>query len=213
MSEDGPLDGLFSALRRLDFDFRSQHVPWALVGGIAIALRVLPRTTEDVDVILAVSGDEETQRIAGFLISRGWRPEREFNNQHGQIASMRMRGPGRSDIILDLLVAATGIEAEVAASAEPVVVVQEIEMPVATVASLLALKILAGRDKDRQDIEALVEAATPRDIRDARRLLELIERRGFDRDKDLLDALDQLLVGAGRPVVPSSQPMETDHEA
>lgn len=198
MSEDGPLDGLFSALRRLDFDLRSQQVPWALVGGIAIALRVLPRTTEDVDVILAVSGDEETQRVAGFLISRGWRPEREFNNQHGQIASMRMRGPGRSDIILDLLVAATGIEAEVAASAEPLVVGHEIEMQVATVASLLALKILAGRDKDQQDIEALVEAASGPDIRGAQRLLELIERRGFDRDKDLLQELDRFLLQRGK---------------
>ncbi len=96
---------------------------------------------------------------------------------------MRLRGPGRADLILDLLIGATGIEEEVAATAERLAI-GDLELPVASLESLIALKILAGRAKDQQDIGALLAAAEDGDLERARALIDLIVRRGYDRGKD-----------------------------
>ncbi len=202
MTTESSIEGFLPALRQLDSDLRSKGIGWALVGGIAVTLRVSPRATEDVDVVLAVGSDWEAQKVIGFLFSRGWHYVKEHQDHQEQIASTRIRGPGRGEVIVDLLVAVSGIETEVVASAEPILVAGEFEMPVASLPALIALKVLAGRDKDRQDIEALLDAAGSADIHLARRFLELIERRGFDRDKDLLFELDQLLLRLGKSVLP-----------
>ena len=73
-------------------------------------------------------------------------------------------------------------------------------IPVATVAHLLAMKVLAlrkerpqERPQDFADIRELLKVATDQDVARARSALNLISRRGFDRGKDLLaDLEDQL---------------------
>lgn len=185
-------------LRRLGADLQSQGIGWALVGGVAIALRVLPRTTEDVDVMLAVTDEHQAEKAIGFLLSRGWRFERELNDKKGRISSIRLRGPGRGDLIVDCLIELCGIETEVVTSSELMVVSAGLEMPVANLAALIALKVLAGRPKDQQDIEALLSYAKAEEIQLARHYLGLIERRGFDRDKDLMSDLDGYLAQADK---------------
>lgn len=191
MSES--LAGLEFALRRLAADLETHRVPWALVGGLAITLRASPRTTADIDVMVPLEGDAQAESLLGFLISRGWRVEREFHDREHRIASVRLRGPGAASETVDLLFHVAGIEAEVAAGADPMAILDRIEAPVASRAALIALKVLAGRDKDREDLAALLELAEAAEIREARRLLDLVERRGFDRDKDLQATLDRLL--------------------
>ena len=61
---------LQSALIRLAADLRALGVNWALVGGWAVSARAQPRTTEDLDIVVTVSGDREAERIAFSLRSR-----------------------------------------------------------------------------------------------------------------------------------------------
>ena len=61
-----------SALHRLDADLRALGLRWALIGGWAVTVRAQPRTTEDFDVVIVVSGDREAERVAFALRNRGY---------------------------------------------------------------------------------------------------------------------------------------------
>ncbi len=147
--------------------------------------------------MVAAESDRQAESLVGLLISRGWNFVWERQNDRQRIASVRLQGPGRGEVLVDLLLGLSGIEDEVVASAEPIVLGHSIELPVASLPSLIALKILAGRDKDSQDTQALLAAASELEILQARALLDLIERRGFDREKDLQRELDLRLLGMG----------------
>lgn len=58
---------------------------------------------------------------------------------------------------------------------------------------LIALKVLAGRDKDRADLRLLLAHAGPLDLQLARESLVLIDRRGYHRGKDLLADFAEIL--------------------
>jgi hypothetical protein len=68
---------------------------------------------------------------------------------------------------------------------------------VATLAHLIALKILSRDDRtrpqDRVDLVALLTRADSTAIATARTALALIAERGFSRGRDLLGAFDALL--------------------
>ena len=95
--------------------------------------------------------------------------------------------------IVDLLFASSGVEAEVVEAAEVLEVLPGVGIPVATVAHLLALKVLAARTKDLADVETLMTVATAEDVEVARETLELIVERGYSRDKDLFGSFSSIL--------------------
>jgi hypothetical protein len=64
---------------------------------------------------------------------------------------------------------------------------------VATIAHLIALKVLAGRNQDLTDLSYLIPAATPTDLDDAREAVKLIQTRGFNREQDVVADLEQLI--------------------
>lgn len=101
---------------------------------------------------------------------------------------------------MDLLFCSSGIEPEIVASAEPLVLFPGTVVPVARAGHLLALKRLSEdpdrRPQDRMDILALVERASDADLALAREAILLIRERGFHRDRDLGAALDRVLAQA-----------------
>jgi hypothetical protein len=68
---------------------------------------------------------------------------------------------------------------------------------IASLAALIALKVLARDDvqrpQDRVDLVALLDVASAADLADARRLLHLIEERGYSRGRILGNDLEALL--------------------
>ncbi len=71
----------------------------------------------------------------------------------------------------------------------------EAALPIATTGHLIALKLLARDDyrpQDSADLRLLALAASDSDRDLARRAVELIEARGFSRERDLLTALESL---------------------
>lgn len=198
---------LEAILIRLDSDLRKLGCRWALVGGIAVSVRARPRTTFDVDVAVAVRGDEEAERLIARFRALGYEVRSTVEQTAtGRLATVRLapplegRGPAsgsdREAAVVDLLLASSGIEPEIAAAAERLTILPGLTVPVATVGHLLAQKVLAeqeNRPQDRSDAIALIAVARPRDLLEAEQALELIARRGYDRGKDLRTALERVL--------------------
>lgn len=152
-----------------------------------------------------VDDDAAAEALVRSLQSDGYRVmtlvEQEATDR---IATVRLAdsGPADGGVVLDLLFASSGVEAEVVAAAEEMELFEGLRVPIATVSSLIALKVLARDDlqrpQDQVDLIALLKVASDADTADARRLLDLMRERGFDRGLDLAARLENLMAELGR---------------
>jgi predicted nucleotidyltransferase len=170
-----------------------------LVGGLAVSARAEPRFTRDVDFAVALKSDREAEALILAVQARGYRIDTVLEQEiTGRIATVRLVTPGSGEhgVILDLLFASSGIEPEVVERATVIEVFPGIELPVARISELLALKILARDDERRPqdtiDIRALLQEATPSDLAATKTALTLIVERGFHRKRDLLQDFEDL---------------------
>jgi hypothetical protein len=194
------LNAVEAALSRISGDLDAAGKHWALVGGLAVSTRAEPRTTRDVDLVVAVADDTEAEALIHRLQTIGYRvlTVLEQTTFH-RLSTVRLTAPleGGGSVIVDLLFASSGIEPEIVAAAERIELVEGLSAPVARIGHLLAMKILARDDRRRpqdwDDIRALLVEATPVDLDDARTALQLIEARGYQRDKVLGEAFEQIL--------------------
>lgn len=204
MAASEPLSRIQSTLQRAARDLDDLRRLWALVGGLAVSARTEPRFTRDIDLVVAVEGDPDAERLVHDLQSRGYRLQAIVEQQAvARLATARLV-PGAEDggVVVDVLFASSGIEAEIVAKAENLAIGPGLRVPVATIGHLVALKLLSRDDEvrplDRADLVALVRAATPVDLEQARTAVALIQRRGFQRDRDLPVELERLLQSHGK---------------
>jgi ActR/RegA family two-component response regulator len=193
---------LESALRNIVRDLDELGWRFALLGGFAVSAHVEPRTTKDVDVAVLVEGDADAESLAFALSQRGYTVDSTVEHKKtGRLATLRTMSP--SGAVVDLLFASSGIEPEVVASASELEILDGLIVPVATVAHLIAMKILARDDRmrpqDRLDLAGLFRKATAEDITVAIKALELIDQRGYGRGRQLLDELQHALDELGPP--------------
>lgn len=190
---------LYEALIVLETDLRAIGVGWALIGGLAVSARAEPRTTRDVDVVLAVESDREAEGVTRALTGRGYQLRKIMDHRTvDRLSGVRlgMRGEKHEGIVADLLFGATGIEPELVAEAERLEVMPFTYLPVARTGHLLALKVLSARPErpqDYTDAQELLKVADERELLRARQAVDLISRRGFDRGKDLIGDLETLI--------------------
>jgi predicted nucleotidyltransferase len=173
---------------------RREGVQGCLVGGLAVSTRCDPRFTRDVDLALAVTDDSHAEGIVNLLTQQGFRidavVEQETKNR---LAMTRL--VSHDDTSIDLLIASSGIEAEVVADAEPLEVVKQIILPVARVGHLIALKLLSvapGRETDYSDLRNLALVADEVEWQRAKSAVRLIVERGYSRNRDLESDLETL---------------------
>ncbi len=98
----------------------------ALVGGLAVSVRTHPRFTRDLELAVAVVDDHDAEALARALTANGFQIEPLIEQTDvGRIATVRLRPPDfeRHGVIVDLLLASSGIEPEVVAAAEPLMAV------------------------------------------------------------------------------------------
>jgi hypothetical protein len=186
-----------SALRRAVADLNALKVRWALVGGLAVSVRSVPRFTKDLDFAVAVASDPEAEGVVHELGGRGYRPVEVLEQEYVERLSGVRLERGGSDVVVDLLFASSGIEGEVVAAATRLEVLPQLTAPVATTGHLIALNVLAGRNQDLTDLEALLPSASPADLDVARSAVRLIRARGFNREQDIVADLDKLIVDMG----------------
>jgi hypothetical protein len=91
---------------------------------------------------------------------------------------------------VDLIFDSSGIEPQLIAAADELELLPGFSAPVARCEHLLALKVLAAREKDMPDIRALLEVMDETARQGTREALALIERLGYG--KDLLQKLGEL---------------------
>lgn len=190
------MNQLEAALRRAAADLTRCGAGWALIGGFAVSARTEPRFTRDVDVAVAVDDDDAAEGLIRVLLDSGYRLLATIDHIGGRLATVRLASPLTGDVVVDLLFASSGIEPEIAEAADHLEIVPGLTLPVATTGHLIALKLLARDDvrrpNDTADLRNLVDVASEEDLQLARRAIELITARGFNRDRDLREALASL---------------------
>jgi len=190
------MNSLEILLDQITAKLREWQQPWALVGGLAVSVRTEPRFTRDLDLAVAVADDAAAEALVHSLHGTGFftLATVEQEEKH-RLATVRIAPSGSrpQGLMLDLLFASSGIEAEVCMEAERLQVFPSLAVPVARIHHLMALKILARDDRTRPqdvaDLRQLIAAADPADLARADEACRLIESRGFNRSRNLVQAL------------------------
>ena len=82
------------------------------------------------------------------------------------------------------------------AAAESIELLPALHVPVATIGHLIALKVLSRDDEERPqdliDLRMLRRVASPDDLTQAKRAVGMIVSRGYNRGRDLEEALRRL---------------------
>lgn len=186
-----------SALRDASADLSAVKARWTLIGGLAVSARTDPRFTKDLDFAVAVGTDDEAEDVVHRLRSRNYQPVQILEQDYVErLSGVRLVRQG-SDVVVDLLFASSGIENEIVAAADNLEIVPHLKVPVATKAHLIALKVLAGRSQDLTDLGYLLAAASPADLSAARAATNLIQERGFNRERDIAAELEELIADVG----------------
>lgn len=176
--------------------------PHALIGGLAVSARGEPRFTRDVDFAVSVPGDTAAEALLQALSKAGYVVASTVEHDTTRrLATARLLPPGepQQGVVVDLLFASSGIEAEVAAAADRLEILPGLTVPVAKRGHLIALKVLSEapeRPQDAADLRALAEDAQAADLDQAKQALGLVAERGYGRGKDLLAALARLTAAA-----------------
>jgi predicted nucleotidyltransferase len=196
MVDASPLDALRHAAQTLNSLSRS----FALVGGLAVSVRSEIRFTRDVDLAVAVHDDVDAEQLIFQLGGAGYRVLATVEQQHARrMATARLRGP--SAVVVDLLLASSGIEPEVVEHARPLLIQSDTTLPVACVEDLVALKVLSAADdrpQDAMDLQNLVLFNPQYDEDAVRAALELIQTRGYARGQDLVAKYEWMLAAVRR---------------
>ncbi|MEX2533997.1 MAG: nucleotidyl transferase AbiEii/AbiGii toxin family protein [Trueperaceae bacterium] len=177
---------------------------WSLVGGLAVSARAEPRFTRDIDLAVAVDDDESAEAIVMQLSERGLEVLASLEQEAtSRLATVRLGSVrGAVGVVVDLLFASSGIEAEVVEQAELLEIFPQLHVPVARIGHLIALKILSrndmGRPQDLADLRALVKEASDEELELTRSSLALIGQRGYQRGRDLEGQFEVLLKDLGR---------------
>jgi len=193
---------LLSALRQTARLLDERHQPWALVGGLAVSIRVEPRFTRDIDLAVSATDDGAAESLIADLVAAGYTLKLSLEQQAlGRLAAVRLLPPGQHEegIVIDLLFASSSIESEICRAAERLEIAPGLTVPVARAGHLVAMKILAlapDRHQDGIDLRALVSQLTQEDRRRAIEAVALIEEHGANRGKALGAELEQWLGGA-----------------
>ena len=155
---------MFETLQRL----LDAEVDFVLVGGLAVALHGYQRVTLDIDLVLAMS-PENLRRFIEIAKSDGLRPiipvpiealadpeliER-WHREKGMLA-FALRGENLSKCVIDVLVKSPVPYDQMRRDAV-LVPVGPLNVPVASIEHLIAMKTGTGRSKDQIDIEELLK--------------------------------------------------------
>lgn len=186
------MNSLEVLLQRIALDLSELEVSWALLGGLAVSAWTEPRFTRDIDVAVAVAGDDEAEALVRHLRIRNYELRVSIEQDAvGRLASVRLGPPGGDlqGVVVDLLFASSGIEPEMARAAQQIEVFPGTVVPVARLGHLLALKLLSRDDvtrpQDGIDIRGLAAEMDDAERARASEAVRLIETRGYARGRNL----------------------------
>ena len=76
-------------------DLDALGAEWAIIGGLAVSARAVPRFTQDVDFAVSVATDDEAESIVHRLQVRGYAVGMLVEqDEKGRLATVRLISPG-----------------------------------------------------------------------------------------------------------------------
>ena len=145
------------ALANLSTIFQERAVPYALMGGFAVAAWGAPRATEDIDLLADLSPSPE---LATALRSKGFEAEWRGGAPDDPIPLLlRLRSPSGPEI--DVVCATRTWEREMLARSVRLRLSEGLEIPVIAVEDLIVLKLMAAGPGDLADVADLLQRAGP----------------------------------------------------
>jgi predicted nucleotidyltransferase len=205
VAEESALTRIEAALRRIQADLSELGVRWALIGGFAVSARAAPRFTRDLDLAVAVPDDKAAEALVASLVTRGHKAVAVVERTAAsRLATVRLVPPGENEqgVVVDLLFASSGIEAEIVAAAGAIEVLPSLIVPVARAGHLLVLKVLSRDDEERPqdaaDIRALLDSLSTEDARLAAEAAALIQDRGYARSRNIVADVRAALASRSR---------------
>jgi hypothetical protein len=198
-SSPQPIAELLSELARL---FARLGFRWFLFGAQAAILNGVARLSADVDVTVDL-GEQPTRALVDALDGAGFDLRVADVDAFVEQTRVLPAVHRASRIPVDLVLAGPGLEEQFFARAEWRRIGDAL-VPVVCAEDLIAMKILAGRPRDLDDVAAIVHVRwRDLDVRQVRDTLGLLER-ALDR-QDLLVELDRVLTAAGSHPDPPRQ--------
>ncbi len=194
------MSSLSHAVKNLVKDLTELNVKFAFVGALAIGARGRTRQTIDADVAVSVLNNEDSQKLVDQLVLMRYGINNIYKNGSSiGLARLFSKDTDNSLVELDFLFALSGIEKEVVETAEVLEIWPGLFAPIASIPALLAMKArcqeLPERIQDKADlVTQLIPAASENDIIEARKLIKIIEERGFNDGRNLLLAFDNLVI-------------------
>ncbi|HVW27034.1 MAG TPA: nucleotidyltransferase [Polyangiaceae bacterium] len=190
-----------AALADLSEALGALRIDWYLFGAQAALIHGAARVTADVDVTLRL-GKVTPARLAAELRQYGF--------------GLRIRDPSfvrttrvlpvvhaRTSVPVDLVLAGPGLE-DAFLERAAVHDLGGVLVPVARAEDLIVMKILAGRDKDLDDVAAMLDArGAELDAKEVRSTLEMVE--SALGQSDLVPTWQRLRAGVARSV-PKREP-------
>lgn len=174
------------ALASLVAVFEERGIPYALIGGLAVAVWGAPRATEDIDLLADVSPSPE---LDAALCASRFEPEWRRGAPDDPVPLvLRLRRPAGPEI--DVVCTTRSWEREMVGRSVRVRLPDGPAIPVVALEDLIVLKLMAGGPADLVDVAELLERADPRPE---------IEKRAMERGvADLLSKV-RAARGIGNP--------------
>lgn len=189
MSRSAPAE----LLRAFGLVMRARGRRWYVFGAQAVLAYGRPRLTADVDVAVELIGATPADLVAE-LAPGGFDLRFPLPEEHLREARLLPMVHAPSAMPLDLVIAAPGLDEELLARARPIDI-EGVEVPVVSVEDLIAMKVLAGRRKDLEDVRGvLIEQRGRVDLARTREVLAAFE--AVTEDRRLLARLDRLVRAA-----------------
>lgn len=137
---------------------RQHGVPFVVIGAAAMAVRGVSRSTRDLDVLAVSPRCLEADLWAPLRAAGVSMIVRAGDAEDPLAGVVRFTTPGASPV--DLIVGRSRWQHDIVARGEPAVV-EQTDVPVATAADLVLLKLYAAGPQDAWDVVQLLEATEP----------------------------------------------------
>jgi hypothetical protein len=186
-------------LARLERAFATLGVRWFLFGAQAAILYGVARLSADVDVTVDLGGRSSAD-LVGALAEAGF--ELRVADSAGFVEATHVLPfvHRESRIPVDVVLAGPGLEEQFFAGVEERLI-GDARVPVVSAEDLVAMKVLAGRPRDLDDVVGILHVRGPAlDWQRIRTTLGLLE--GALARRDLLSELERLMVVARRAEPP-----------
>jgi predicted nucleotidyltransferase len=154
MPSDASRPAVVEVLSSFAEGMRSRRWRWYVFGAQAVVAYGRPRMTADVDVTVDLAGASTTE-LLGVLTQSGFEERIELTNDfliRARLLPMAHSGTG---VPVDVVIAQPGLQHDFLARSRPVDI-GGLAVPFVSVEDLVAMKVLAGRRKDLEDVRGVL---------------------------------------------------------